>query len=448
MHTDLRGFRLASDSTAAAHACRDGMEGYANWRADAMGQLLKAMEADQGFALPKLAVAWVLHLGRSADYAPKIAALLNDASAQLDPSDARAVHYRDALVAASQGNSINAATTLDAWLAANPTDLFAQRLVQFELFWSGRAVWMRDIVERSAHAWDESLAGFAMFLSCRSFANEENGDYAAAERYGRAAIEINNTDPWGAHAVAHTLVMQGRIDEGVNWLEGLSSNWREANQISHHLWWHLSLFLLERGETDRIIELLKTEIRNPDSPLVQAVPDATIDIQNVASILLRLELRGVNVGDHWSQLAEICAGRVTNHANAFTNAHDMMVLAATGQFEQADALLQSMREFAAVGDGSLRTSYRAAGIAICEAVLAHRKAQYEIVIDRLAPVRHDMALVGGSHAQRDIFYQLLIDAALRCGRHDLVGVYLRDVQRIGFEQVEHRSLYKHAMEAA
>lgn len=65
-----------------------------------------------------------------------------------------------------------------------------------------------------------------------------------------------------------------------------------------------------------------------------------------------------------------------------------------------------------------------------------------MAIERLAPVRHDMALVGGSHAQRDIFYQLLIDAAHRSGRKDLADVYLRDVQRIGFEGVQERTLYK------
>ena len=53
-------------------------------------------------------------------------------------------------------------------------------------------------------------------------------------------------------------------------------------------------FSFETGEHERIIELLHTD--KIGIALVQAVPDATIDIQNVASLLKRLELRGVDVG--------------------------------------------------------------------------------------------------------------------------------------------------------
>ena len=172
----------------------------------------------------------------------------------------------------------------------------------------------------------------------------------------------------------------------------------------------------------------------------------TIDIQNVASLLLRLEMRGIDVGDRWTDLAEVCAGRVHDHANAFSNVHDVMVLAATGQFAQADELVESAERFAASGDGTLHMSYRAAGVAACRAMLAHRRGDYESVVALLAPVRHDLALFGGSHAQRDIFYQVLVDACRRLGRSDLVAIFVRDAYRIGFDRVESRSLYCDATE--
>ena len=165
-------------------------------------------------------------------------------------------------------------------------------------------------------------------------------------------------------------------------------------------------------------------------------------------MLLRLELRGVDVGDHWQVLADICAKRVHNHTNAFSNFHHMMVLAATGQFEKAEELLQSLEEFIASGEGSLVTSYRVAGVAACRAVLAHRRREYSRVIDALSPVRHDLSLLGGSHAQRDVLYQVLIDASRRRGRGDLASVYLNDVRRIGFENVDRRTLYRDAISAA
>lgn len=448
--TDPRGIALANAPPEAIQACIDGIEGYNNWRVDTMGHLDAAITAGPDFALPRIVKAWVLHMGRSAALADKVEALRDEAKERLSGAPERDHVLLAALDAAAAGDGIGAATILEAHLEREPADLLAHRLVQFELFWNGRAAWMRDIIERAAPAWDEAVASYHQFLSCRAFSNEEAGHLEAAERFGRRAVEMEPTDVWGTHAVAHVLVMQGRIDDGVRWLESLSGNWGAANQLKHHLWWHLCLFLLERGDHERILDLLTREIRNPDSPLVQAVPDATIDLQNVASLLLRLELRGVDVGDRWQSIADICAARVTNHANAFSNAHDMMVLAATGQWDKANELLASLRGYLAAdaGGGNLVNSYRAAGAAVCEAMLAHRRGDYQRVIDLMAPVRHDLSLIGGSHAQRDIFYQVLADAARRLGRKDLVSIFLRDTARIGFDAVQSRTLYRDLAEAA
>ena len=446
--TDPRGHRLSSTNEIAVAACNAGIESFNRNRADAMGHLDAAITADDGFALPKLAKAWMLQSARDVNYAETIRTLIASAEACLDGSDDRGGDYLSAVKLAHSGCGIESATILDALLNRYPTDLLAHRLVQFELFWNGRASWMLDIAERAAPYWGEGVEGYATFLSCRAFSNEEAGRYTQAERYGRQAVELDNTEPWGAHAVAHVLFMQGRHDEGNAWLQGLSPHWGAANQLRHHLWWHLCLFLLESGQHERILTLLTTEIRNPDSPLVKAAPAATMDIQNVASLLLRLELRGVDVDDHWWVLADICAQRVRNHTNAFSNLHDMMVLAATGQFDQAEELLRNLEAFIESGEGSLFTTYRAAGIAACQAILAHRRKEYTQVIDTLSPVRHDLSLLGGSHAQRDVLYQVLIDAACRMGRGDLVSVYLNDVRRIGFDKVDDRTLYRNALSAA
>ena len=446
--TDPRGHCLSSTNEIAVAACNAGIESFNRNRADAMSHLDAAIAADDGFALPRVAKAWMLQSARDANHAESIQALMREAEACLDDSDDRDRDYLTALKLAFSGRGIESATILEALLDRYPTDLLAHRLVQYELFWNGRARWMLDIAERAAPYWGGDVEGYATFLSCRAFANEEAGRYTQAEHDGRAAVELDNTEPWGAHAIAHVLFMQGRNHEGIAWLEGLSPNWDAANQLRHHLWWHLCLFLLECSQHERILTLLTTEVRNPDSPLIKAAPDAPIDIQNVASMLLRLELRGVDAGDHWQVLADICAQRVHNHTNAFGNLHDMMVLAATGQFEKAEELLQSLEEFIETGEGSLVTSYRAAGIAACRAALAHRRKEYRRVIDVLSPVRHDFPLLGGSHAQRDVLYQVLIDASRRVGRDDLVSIYLNDVRRIGFDKVDRRTLYRDAIPAA
>ena len=75
---------------------------------------------------------------------------------------------------------------------------------------------------------------------------------------------------------------------------------------------------------------------------------------------------------------------------------------------------------------------------------AHRRREYDRVIDLMWPVRRDLHQIGGSHAQRDIFFQVLVDAALRAGRKTEARLLLEDIAGIGFERVPERSLYADA----
>jgi tetratricopeptide (TPR) repeat protein len=347
-----------------------------------------------------------------------------------------------ALQLARQGKGIESATVLEAILHKNPTDLLVHQLLHEGLFWLGQAHWMRDVIEKAIPSWDETSADYGPLLSLRAFANEEAGYLKDAERYGRMSIEIDPSNIWAAHAVAHALYMQGENARGADLVEKLSPNWGKANQMRHHMWWHMCLFLLEQGDHERILQLLITEVRNPNSLLIKESPAASIDIQNVASLLLRLELYGVDVGDHWQVLSPICANRINNHGNAFGNVHDMMVLTATGQVESAEELLMSMRASFAGQSGATALAYNAIAVPACEAVLAHRRRNYKQVLELLSGIRHQFNLMGASHAQRDIFYHMIVKAAEHEGREDLRAVFIRDIERLGFSDVPNRAAYK------
>jgi hypothetical protein len=234
------------------------------------------------------------------------------------------------------------------------------------------------------------------------------------------------------------------IDDGVAWLEGLTDNWAGKNQIVHHLWWHLCLFLLETGEHDRILSLYDREVRNPDSPMVQAVPDAYIDVQNAASLLVRLELRGVDVGERWTPLAEVAEGRIDNHVNPFTSAHAAIILAANGMYERATDLVRSMQEFAVEDDGPLGAAMAQAAIPASLASIAHRKGNHGEVVAQLMPARHCVPLMGGSHAQRDVFFQILMDSCRKLGDSEEIQTLIGEISRIGFAEVPERTLYADA----
>lgn len=441
MATDLSGFEVTASNAEAAAALGRGIKGFTGWSIDAVAHLDEAMVKDPDCVMASAVKGLILVGGRSDNYKGVVDGLLAAAQRGAGNANPREKLYVKALEAGAAGRPFEAATVYEAILADHPTDLLAHRLIQQELFWTGESKWMQDTAERAAPAWNKEHSDYSGFLSVRSFSNEEGGDYEIAERCGREAVEIDPRDCWGTHAVAHVLVMQGRIDDGVDWLEPLTGNWEGSNQIVHHLWWHLALFLLERGDHARILDLLDTKIRNPDSPLVQAVPDAYIDLQNVAALLMRLELRGVDIGNRWSTIADICAERIGNNASPFTNAHAAMVLAATGRFAEADQLVAAMRTFVAGDTGTLGPATRIAAIPAAEASIAHRKGEHEAVLSALLPARRNLWQMGGSHAQRDVFWQLLVDSAVKLGRTDLAHQLLDEIAGIGFERVGQRTLY-------
>jgi len=63
-------------------------------------------------------------------------------------------------------------------------------------------------------------------------------------------------------------------------------------------------------------------------------------------------------------------------------------------------------------------------IPVCEAVLAHRQGRLARVVDLLMPQAGEIRLLGGSNAQRDLFTQMLLDAAMQAGRHEVVAAMI------------------------
>lgn len=441
MQQDERGHGMTTDSAEAAAALDRAIHNFLHWRAAIMPNLQAALAADPGFGLAHVVLGLVLHGARNVHYKPKIAAALAAATAAAPAMTARERLYLQALGAAAAGRIAESVTCYERILLDHPHDLFAQRLAQMELFWIGEMAWSAGISASIADAWGPSIASYGVHLSCRAFDLEETWNYGEAERLGRKAVAIDPTDVWGTHAVAHVLLMQGRYREGVDWLEGLRQHWAEANQMLLHLWWHRALFHIELREFDAALAVHDQWVRNRALPLLHAVPDLYIDIQNGASLLLRLELRGVDVGRRWDEFAELAAARTDDNTSPFTSPHYAAILAATGQAAEAASVLASMRRFSAEDRGTLAPRIAAAAVPAAEAAIAHRSGDHAAVVAALLPARRMLWQMGGSHAQRDLFFLLLADSAIKAGRDDVLKLVLRDIAAAGFTDPEGRVGY-------
>ena len=447
MQRDQWGHSLTTGSAEAAAAMDRAVNAYVGWRTDVMDHLAAALEADPDFALPHVAKGILICSLRKPELNGKARALLDAARSARPPETARERRYMDALAAATGGHVTEAASHYETIARENPHDLFALRLSQFELFWIGEVGWMRDISERAAPRWSADVPGYAAYLSIRAFGLEETGAYLSAETYGREAIARDPTDCWGAHAVAHVLVMQARLKDGIDWMDGLTGNWSAANHIRHHNWWHLALFHIERDDHAAALDIYDNRLRDLDSPLLKAMPDFYVDIQNDVALLQRLELRGVDVGDRWAAIAELARPRIGNHASPFTSAHCALALAAAGDDADADELVRQMRAFVAENPNALAPRYALAALPAGEAAVAYRRGDHGRVIDLLMPAHRNLWQMGGSHAQRDLFFQLLADSARKLDRRDILRTLFDDFEAIGLEHAAERSSYADAMAA-
>jgi len=445
MQKDQWGYSVTTDDSNAVEALDLAFNAYFQFRTNAMVYLDAAIAADPQFALPHAARGILIESLKKPELYPKARHELEAAKNCHAPVSARESHYIAALEAVLNGQVTAAATHYQQIVNDHPHDLFAMRLAQSELFWIGEVAWMRDISEKPASIWTADVPGYSAYLSIRAFGLEENGDYELAEKCGIEAVDLDPTDCWGAHAVAHVQIMQGRLADGVAWLSELSGNWSAANHIVHHLWWHLALFHTERGEYEAGLDVYDQRLRDLDSPLMQAMPDFYVDLQNDTALLQRLELRGVDVGDRWQPIADLAKARIGNHASPFTSAHSALALAAAGRFEEANELIQRVRDFVAEDTGALGPRYALAVLPASEAAIAHRKGEHQRVIDIMMPARRNLWQMGGSHAQRDLFFQLLIDSALKQERRDILLLLLDELNATGFEHLAERSSYADAV---
>ena len=51
-------------------------------------------------------------------------------------------------------------------------------------------------------------------------------------------------------------------------------------------------------------------------------------------------------------------------------------------------------------------------IPLCEGMIAYEAGDYDKATDLFWPMRNEISTIGGSHAQRDLFAQIMCDAAV------------------------------------
>jgi tetratricopeptide (TPR) repeat protein len=319
------------------------------------------------------------------------------------------------------GFPTRAAQRLQIVLDKNPTDALAMKLIQAIHFIMGRPLDMRHSVEAALPHWsDHPAKGYIM--GCHAFTLEETGEYAAAEKQGRLGVELAPQDAWGLHAVAHVHDMTARAEDGLNWLQGREASWMHCNNFRYHVWWHQALMHLDLRRYDEALDLYDRDIRGDKT-------DDYRDISNAASLLSRLELDGINVGNRWEELADLSDKRATDGSLAFADLHYLLSLCGGDRDEAASRLIARM----ANAKRELCETQRIIaypGLRMATGIQAFARGEYAAAWLNLREARVDLQQIGGSHAQRDVFQRICIEAAIRGGYLDAAQSLLSERQSL------------------
>lgn len=426
---DKLGHEVTTNSAACVAALDAATASYLGFRTDTAEYVNAALDADPDCVMASIVKGDLTMLISNASFLGAVDKRIAAAEAGVARASRRERLHLDGLKSWRAARNDGALAAWEAILADYPHDLLALRLAHFSYFWTtGDAGRMRASIERVLPRWAPDLPGYGFVLGMHAFACEEANDYETAESRGRAAVAANPADLWAVHAVAHVMEMQGRHEEGARWVDANAAPAEAANNFRFHLAWHRALFLLEAGRLDELLDVYDRRVRDLASPLVQTQPDFYIDVQNAASLLMRLELLGLDAGPRWSELADKAEKRMGDHLVLFTAPHWMMALAACGRWKHADALLAAMRNYAGTANASEADVVGRVAVPACEAVCAHRRGRHAAAVDALFPVRGEIVRLGGSHAQRDVLWQIMTDAAARAGRTAQVRQILAELR--------------------
>jgi tetratricopeptide (TPR) repeat protein len=419
MAKDQQGLDLAGAPESAAAFDR-AIADYYGLTGDPVGVLKSALARDPGFALGGVAIATLFMIGGLRGDHPEVASALRVAEGGIARASEREQRHLAAAQKWAHGQTSQAIVGWETILTDHPTDALALRLAQDAYFFLGRSAAIRDCAERVMPAWDRDNPLTSFVFGLYAFGLEEMGDLKRAEDFGRQALDRNPRDAWATHALAHVMETANRHEEGVAFLKSTRAEWAHAHFMAHHNGWHLALFLIEQGRFDEVL----ADYDRFTAP--KLADDVTLDRIDAASLLWRLELAGVNVGDRWAPVTERWMAHVNDHLLAFNDLHCAFAAARSPEPDHAARLRQSLDEYERLGSGENRQVTSEIGRRLIDGVLAFAANDYKRAVEAILPVRNDAARIGGSHAQREIINLTLIAAAQRSGQMSLARALLAE----------------------
>jgi tetratricopeptide (TPR) repeat protein len=403
MLKDVQGLIVTTDSAKAIAAINRFIEQMLGYGKDAETAILLAIAADPTCALAHAYAAAYYLTQENRKAWQQALPYLQTAQRNLAKITAREQLYVQAILAWANQEIGLAIAFHEEITTKFPRDLISVQQGQYHYFYMGD----KDKLLQIAHKVLPSNPQHHYLYGMVAFGLEQCHQLKAAEKIARQAIALNRYDPWAHHAISHVMETQGRVDEGIAWMESFADTWENCNSMLYtHNWWHIALYYLKLENYQKVLKLYDTHIwqrANKQSPKDQV---------GAISLLLRLELHGVNVGNLWQGISPYLYSRIDEHALPFQDLHYVYALAKAGHHDWVNQMLVSMQYHTLRINPFWRQRWIEVAIPAARGMVAHAKGDFHTTVAELKPVLSRLHEIGGSHTQRVLFGQVYQDALL------------------------------------
>jgi hypothetical protein len=218
---------------------------------------------------------------------------------------------------------------------------------------------------------------------------------------------FSHGDAGEAHVMAHHMLDEGRHELGHRvlgaWLEGRTGSGSDWT----HLQWHMAVFEIAVGEWHAALARFETHILPVATHSYDALTDAP-------AMLWRLQLAAPRMVElAWKPVRDTAARRLAQPSDPYVELHCLLALAGAGD---VDGLGRWLRARRATDDPRAKLLTQM-GLGL-QAVAAGDDELAAVILSAAAP---KVAMLGGSHAQNQLFEQIAERSWQRAQRMNLAA---------------------------
>jgi len=251
---------------------------------------------------------------------------------------------------------------------------------------------------------------------------------------------------WATHSVAHIFDAQSDPDKGIEFMNRTKSSWINETMLDCHNIWHVALFHLDRGDISAALDLYDSEIMTRLNNQY-----SHLSMSDAVSLLTRIEIESssiaaeskyeLDLAERWTGLSTPIGTALDSGIKiAFYDVHlalsllgcqnptaldkfvdrynDNIVKLENKIFDEWEyELFAEMHQVDIFQSGTFVSKTRRV-VPFIKAISFYMDGDFQASVNILYPMRTELQKLGGSHAQNDLFYQLLASALFKAGGYE------------------------------